>query len=245
MKQRYCDGSRQTPWNVTVRPGCGEMSAVLKTPPSPREHVKPGESSDPERSARESVRRASAMVRRLSCEFGLNRLVTLTFAPEHQVADRHALVSVVRSFQERLRKELPDLPYLIVSELHPGGHGYHLHMAIGRYVPKERIADLWGLGFVDVRRIKVKGHSGAREASRRAAHYVAKYIDKAMDEVPPGSHRYWRPQGLVIEEIRAECESADMQAVLALYVRKDRIQWFWTSAGEDDWRGPPCLAWRW
>ena len=38
------------------------------------------------------------------------------------------------------------LPYLWVPEWHPGGHGLHVHFAVGRYVKHGLIRDVWGAG---------------------------------------------------------------------------------------------------
>jgi|GEM_PF-4388228 hypothetical protein len=36
------------------------------------------------------------------------------------------------------------LPYLWVPEWHPGGHGLHLHFAVGRYIKRSAIESAWG-----------------------------------------------------------------------------------------------------
>lgn len=242
MEQRYC---RREAWSVTVRPACGEITCTAQTGPTHREQPKRGEAQDPERAAKEAVRRARTKVRRLCCQHGLTRLWTLTLAPAYATHDYTVLGELVRRFQERLRERFPGEPYLIVAELHPEGHGWHLHMLLGRYHPESDITGLWPFGFVSARKIRTKGDGGRREASRRAAHYAAKYIAKATEEVPAGTHRYWRPQGMSVEELHAEVHSSEIHRLLCLYKGSEPVQFLWKSADDPEWRGPPTIMYWW
>ena len=38
------------------------------------------------------------------------------------------------------------LPYLWVPEWHPGGHGLHVHFAVGRFIKQSLIREEWGRG---------------------------------------------------------------------------------------------------
>ena len=61
----------------------------------------------------------------------------------------------------------------------------HLQFAIGRYVPKDVLERLWGLGYVDIRARRPTPNGermGAREQARRAAAYVSKYVTKSYTE---------------------------------------------------------------
>ena len=40
---------------------------------------------------------------------------------------------------------------LWVPQWHPGGHGLHVHFAVGRYVPRGLIERAWGHGFVHIK----------------------------------------------------------------------------------------------
>jgi hypothetical protein len=42
-------------------------------------------------------------------------------------------------------------PYAWVPEWHKGGHGLHLHFAVGRYVRRHLIEQAWGRGFVHIK----------------------------------------------------------------------------------------------
>lgn len=59
----------------------------------------------------------------------------------------------VADFFRRLRTGLggDPLPYLWVPEWHPGGHGLHLHYAMGQFVPRSTLVDAWGRRFVHIK----------------------------------------------------------------------------------------------
>jgi len=144
-----------------------------------------------DRSAKEeSLRRARSQLRDLIF-FGMDRsskLLTLTFAEacldRVRVGDCIALMC-----KKYARKTGLSLPYISVLELHPGGHGYHVHMLINSpYITQEEWQDhLWAQGIVDVRAIRRRKGLYSTFA---VASYLVKYIEKDADNVPPGSHRY-------------------------------------------------------
>ncbi len=59
----------------------------------------------------------------------------------------------VAEFFKGLRPALDGgpFPYVWVPEWHPGGHGLHVHFAVGRYVPQTVIRDTWGRGHVHIK----------------------------------------------------------------------------------------------
>jgi hypothetical protein len=60
------------------------------------------------------------------------------------------------------------LPYAWAPEWHPGGHGLHVHFAVGRYVKQRLIADVWGRGIAHIKLIgDLPVGSGALEEARR------------------------------------------------------------------------------
>ena len=66
-----------------------------------------------------------------------------------------------------------DAPYCIKVEFHESGWvHYHAIFLTRRFLPKELLAELWGLGWVKVQRI-----------SNQDFHYLLKYVTKA-DELP-------------------------------------------------------------
>ena len=88
-------------------------------------------------------------------------------------------------FFRGLRRELGGeaFPYVWVPEWHPGGHGLHVHFAVGRFVPVGLIKEVWGRGIVHGKLIgDLPVGSGALEEARAAAAYLAKYVSKNIAE---------------------------------------------------------------
>jgi hypothetical protein len=172
---------------------------------------------------------------------------TLTLREATVAEDRPGVVRKVQAFTRRLRVRFPRLRWLAVLEWHPGGHGWHVHMVVDRFVAKTTLADLWSHGFVDARRISVKGDSSSAQARSRAASYVAKYVAKPAGEGAPahvkGDHRYLRPLGMTWTEVEAEGDFERLVAV-AFGWWPAGIGWMWASHTAADWRGPPCVVMR-
>jgi len=85
------------------------------------------------------------MVRRYCAANRLNRLGTLTYAGQG-CHDPGELRADVGSFFKGLRGQLgaKPIPYLWVPEWHPGGHGLHVHFAVGRFIKQSLIREEWG-----------------------------------------------------------------------------------------------------
>jgi hypothetical protein len=229
--------------HAIIRPRCGEAvvtKPILRGPPS-------GKLPDLERSRAEADRRAATSVRRLVCEHSLTRMWTLTLAEATTAEQRGLVVARLQAFVRRCRARWPRLQWLAVLEWHPGGHGWHVHMVVNRFVPKHLVTSLWGWGHVDTRRISVKGNSTSMEATRKAGTYVAKYLTKRPGDDSPdhehGDHRYYRPRGMKWTEIRAEGEWADMITVVWSYWGRPPT-WVWWSGSDQEWRGPSCVVLR-
>lgn len=231
-------------WLLTIRPRCGEATMIATIPK--RESTGLGR-PDPERAQTEARRRAAVQVRRLVAEHKLTRMWTLTLAaatlPEH----RPKVVLKLQQFLRRVRLELPHVVWLAVLEWHPGGHGWHIHIVVNRFVPKQWISRAWPHGFVDVRRISVKGDSSSRQAVSKAASYLAKYVSKPAPEGAPehvrGDHRYYRPLGLSLTELVAEGSYEEMVALAWQYFPAG-VGWLWHSSQASGWRAPPVLVMR-
>ena len=105
-----------------------------------------------ERSVAEAGRRARTKVRRYCAANGLNRLGTVTYAGSG-VHDPLVVRRDLAVFFRNLRGALGGdaFPYVWVPELHPDGHGFHAHFAVGRYVKRSLITDAWGQGFVHIK----------------------------------------------------------------------------------------------
>lgn len=202
---------------------------------------------DPGRAAREAARRASVQVRRFVAEHKLTRMWTLTLRDATLPEDRPHVVLKLQQFLRRVRLELPHVVWLAVLEWHPGGHGWHIHIVVDKFVPKGWIQGAWKHGFVDARRISVKGDSSSRQAVSKAASYLAKYVSK--DPPPgapphqPGDHRYYRPLGLGLTELIAEGSYEEMVALAWTYFPAG-VGWIWHSSMATDWRAPACLVMR-
>ncbi len=199
-------------WTLNLYAEAGEAGGCLRMPHR-RRTAGP---SDPGRAAAEAARRARAKIRRYCASNRLNRLGTLTYAGEG-CHDPAVLRRDVHGFFKRLRRELGGeaFPYLWVPEWHPGGHGLHLHFAVGRYVGQSLIRQAWGNGIVDIRLLgDLPVGSGSLEEARLAARYLGKYAGKAIeDDRLSGLHRYEVAQGFTPEPIYCDGDSVD--AVLA------------------------------
>lgn len=206
---------------------------------------------DPEREAA-NVRRANVKaaknLRLFIVANVLSRMWTLTYADAHW--ERGKVIADVNDWLQRLRTELGvSFPAAYVLELHPGGHGWHVHVAMpSRYIEWRKMGRLWGHGHVQFsdgnRWIKKAG--GKREQSRRLAAYLAKYMAKSWaDHHAPGDHRYEVTQGFKVqkerrvfrtfEEARAWLESCEVSPLLTA----------WSSDRVEDWHGPPAWVFVW
>lgn len=226
-------------WLLSSFPRCGEATVVLQYPPGPaRPYVAPGEGSDPERSRREASRRARSALRRFCTHHRCDRLATLTFADEPTQADGWR---EVERFRKRLERALGKrIPMAVALDFGDERGRLHFHVALPRYVDVAVLQRAWGLGFVDVRKIKAKGE-GKREQCRRAASYLASYVAEETDRREAGRHRYSLTRGMEPEPRRTRYrdfgEAIDAALGLGLVV-------VWSSAGDPDWVAPPVYVLR-
>jgi hypothetical protein len=214
-------------WSVNLYPECGEVTVQLRAQAPRRDALSPccaraeqegrecteHDDIEPDEGAsrRSACNRAKVRVRRYCVSNRLNRLVTLTYAGAG-CYDADQVAKDVHAFMVRLRSEMKlapkeRFPYLWVRELHPGGHGYHVHMIVGRFIHYDLIERAWGLGQTNVRKIRPQeapgrpSSQGHRAVARSAAAYVQKYVAKSFQDeptVPKGSHRYDCGQGFQI-----------------------------------------------
>lgn len=171
---------------------------------------------------------------------------TLTYAGVGN-HDPDVLAEHVGEFWLGLRSGLGGkaLPYLWVPEWHPGGHGLHVHFAVGRYIRHGMIRDVWGRGIVHIKRHQnlPVGATDVDEA-RMAAGYLAKYIGKGFEEDAvraPGRHRYEVAQGFqprMVPVAGGSLESALCKAEHVVGRPRRRI---WRSADERNWTAPPAV----
>jgi hypothetical protein len=188
------------------------------------------------------------MIRRYCAANRLNRLGTLTYAGVgcHDPA-------VVRSdgggFFRRLRGELGGeaFPYLWVPEWHPGGHGLHLHFAVGRYVKQSLIRDAWGKGIVHIKLLgDLPVGSGSLEEARLAARYLGKYAGKALDgDRPAGLHRYEVGQGFTPQPVSISGLTLGDVIGQASERMGSAPSRQWHSSKADGWQAPPACWLQW
>jgi hypothetical protein len=199
---------------------------------------------DVERARTEAERRARSKLRRYVAANRLTRLITLTY-PGEGLHDAKVLRRDVGVFIRRLRKETGggSFPYVWVPEWHKLGHGLHLHVAAGSYIPKAVIESSWGHGFVDVRLLRSHHVRGALAQSRAAAGYLSKYVGKGFDENRvPGLHRYEVAEGFQPRSIQLFGRDRVEVLVQALGAMGGyRLDRTWYSERQSDWKGPPAM----
>jgi hypothetical protein len=145
----------------------------------------------------------------------------------------------VAAFLRKLRADLgvDRLPYALVPEFHRDDH-VHVHVLLDRFVDKQRVQALWGLGFVDVR--KFRG-GGAREAARKAAGYAGKYVAKALERGGDGRHRYEVAEGFQPAVVKRGGYGSLEDAVAFVTDHGQRIVYAFHSDACEEYEGPPFL----
>jgi hypothetical protein len=139
------------------------------------------------------------------------------------------------------------LPYAWTSEWHPGGHGLHVHFAVGRYVRERLIREVWGRGITHIKRIQdLPVGSGAVEEARRAAGYLAKYVSKSLAaDRAPGLHRYEVAQGFQPRVLAFAGESEGAVIGAASEEMGGEPVRVWRSSTVEGWRAPPAYWCAW
>ena len=238
-------------WSFSLYPAAAEGGGCFVGSHQPeRSTGTRGAAADPERAAAEAARRARATVRRYCAANGLNRLGTLTYGPP-RCTDPVALRAHVAAFFRDLRDALggDPLPYVWVPELHKDGVHFHVHFAVGRFVPSGLIRRTWGRGYVSIKLLGDLGvGSGALEEARRAAGYLSKYVGKAFTDPSvrvPGMHRYDVAQGFKPAKVRVWGRSPDEVLARASEVLGMEPARCWFSSDTEGWAGPPALWAQW
>jgi hypothetical protein len=233
-------------WSFNLYPDAGEGGGCFV--PTLRPERVGGGGPDPERSQQEAARRARGKLRRYCAANRLNRFATLTYAGAG-CFDPQLLRANVAEFFRGLRGELggKPLPYAWASEWHPGGHGLHVHFAVGRFVRVGLIRDVWDRGRVHIKLIgDLPVGSGALEEARIAGGYLAKYVSKNIaDERVPRLHRYEVAQGFQPFKLPLRGES-DVAVIKQASERMgSRPARFWRSSEQEGWRGSPAYWCAW
>jgi hypothetical protein len=192
---------------------------------------------DSERARKESIRRARKKSELLCLENGITRLVTLTTEVRIEFSERQKIVNELGKFVRRLTKRIPGIRIIWILEIHPSRGSFHAHLGIDRFVPKTVIAECWGLGFVDIRRLKSKGSEPKKEA-RKVAGYLSKYLGKGTEDVEKGKRRYSTTQNFTLTFL--EWDAWELAEVIRLgsEICKMPLHIVWASYDIEDWQGP-------
>lgn len=233
-------------WSLSLYPAAAEAGGCLRVPQGGRGGY--GE-PDPERAALEAARRARTKIRRYGVANRLNRLCTLTYAGSG-CHDPRQLRTEVACFFKALRPALggKSFPYVWVSEWHPGGHGLHVHFAVGRYVPQTLIRDTWRRGHVFIKLLgDLPVGFGLVAEARLAARYLCKYVGKGFDDDrrDSGLHRYEVAQGFQPERITLTGRTDEDVLDQASQRMGGAPAIVWRSSTVEGWHGPPAcwVAW--
>ena len=186
--------------------------------------------------------RARARFRRYAKRNGLRKMWVLTF--EEAVWDRVLIKGLVNEFMIswRVFYGCKPFPYAYVLELHPNGHGYHVHVAtpLG-FMDKSRLQKMWGHGVVWFSDRKFPKGSGGRRQSEILAFYLAKYLDKSFEDESraPGEHRYEVAQGFDPVQVRRSFATAREAREWLMLFDGEQFHEVWCSDDQDEWEGRP------
>jgi hypothetical protein len=208
------------------------------------------ELGDPEVRSDRSLRRARTKIRRYCQANRLDTLWTFTYAKQGGERDRDVVQRQVAMFFRRMRLKYGPLPYVWALELHPGGHGWHVHVALRGFWPHAVLTEMWGHGIVEFSRRKHvgPGETGSCSGARLAA-YIAKslagYVAKEL-EAGRGRHAYDVGQGFQpqVEDLLGESDDG-LRDLLVQRFGGQLWQAEWRSEDGEDWRGPLVRWWGW
>lgn len=144
---------------------------------------------DKEANRERAIKRARTTLRRKVKELcgQADRAYMLTLTYAENMADYDRAVRDLRNFFRRVARAVKGkVHYVAVAERQERG-AWHWHLVIDVYLDHSVWTELWGNGFVWVKRVR---------SSRGAAAYIAKYIAKAFQEVAEGRKRYLCSWGL-------------------------------------------------
>lgn len=223
--------------------GAGEAAVWWRPPPVDRDRGQRGKGEV--RAAVEADRRARRQVRRYCVRNGLDRLGTLTYAPEHLPESWGDVWADVERFRRGLYAEVGGpVPLVVTIERGEQSGRLHVHFAFGQYLDAGMVRRVWGKGLVDLRRIDVKGE-GKRARCRRAAAYVAKYVtkgDSAEDGRQFDGRRYSTTHGFGCVRRSTAVPSYEHGLRQAMDWCGGGIEWRWCSNEDPDWCGPPVTV---
>ncbi|MGO9964939.1 MAG: hypothetical protein ACLPUG_16125 [Acidimicrobiales bacterium] len=196
------------------------------------------------------MRRAQTRIRRYCQANLLDTLWTLTYAKEGGEWDRVVVQRHVARFIQRLRKRYGPLPYVWALELHPGGHAWHVHLALRGFWPHAVLTAMWGHGIVQFsQRENVGSEERGSHSRAQLAAYIAKglagYVGKEL-EAGRGRHAYDVGQGFQphVEDLLGESDDG-LRDLLVERFGGELPRAEWRSEDVEDWLGPLMRWWGW
>ena len=199
------------------------------------------------RNERRAQQRAVKSVRQFCVRWGLTKMWTFTFKEAQW--DKATVKALMNAFLMRWRMLNGNkaFPYLYVLELHPEGHGYHVHVAVpgGMFTDFFQLRRVWGHGRI---RFDVNNRrSGeSRNDARRLASYLSKYLAKDLDiDHERGEHRYEPAQGFDVQTTRRWFPTfQEAVEFLSYRVAGEKFVEVWSDYEIEDWAGPPTWLFR-
>ena len=190
-------------------------------------------------------RRAITESRRYAVRNKLTKMWTFTFKEAQW--DRSKILEYMNDFFQRWRVlEGKEFPYLYALELHPGGHGYHVHVAVPGWMFTDffRLRRVWGHG--RIRFDKRKRQQGEpRDDARRLALYLVKYITKGFEQSHErGEHRYEVAQNFAVTVKRRAFSTYREAMDYLAYFAAESYSVVWSDYELDWWKGPPTWVLR-
>lgn len=191
-------------------------------------------------------KRAIVALRRYCVRNELQKMLTLTYAQANW--DRTAVKKDMNALFVRWRrlKGGKAFPYAYVLELHPSGHGIHVHVAVPlRYIDKHWLQETWGHGIVHYRDPKPLRERNSRERSRRLSGYLAKYVSKDLSS----DHVAYEQRYSVAQHFNVEIERQSFKTLVEakawiLLFRGERFDEVWSYTDDENWDGPPVWVFR-
>jgi len=143
------------------------------------------------------------------------------------------------------------MAYAYAVELHPGGHGLHIHLAVDRSIPRHLLLTAWGHGGVYAS--KLRKSRSKRETARAVADYMTKEFGRTTEALREAgviirnrARRYEVARGFLPRVVRAIHRTIEggREWLLGCGGGEVPITEF-SSADIVDWNGPPFtwMAW--
>ncbi len=198
--------------------------------------IKPDKPKDKDRSIVTSMNRSINKIYELTRANEWSHFVTLTFNSKVDRYDFQSCTDALKTFLDWIRRDNPDMKYVVVPELHGDG-AFHFHglfsdipnvemvnsgrYSYGKYVfkaeniPSNLIGKCrliynmgkYNYGYSDIQIV---------EDTKKAANYITKYITKELAVVTKGKKRYWSSRNLnkpkVTESLLTNEEKASLIA---------------------------------